>query len=71
MNENPPLRVAIWAAVSSKQQATDEKDSIPRQVLDGKTWTAAAGAEVVAIYEIPGHTRDYIHFYDAERDIPE
>jgi DNA invertase Pin-like site-specific DNA recombinase len=67
---NPPLRIAIFASVSSLQQATIDKDSLPSQLRDGRLWANSAGGDVVATFEVPGHSRKYIFFQDAEREIP-
>lgn len=53
------LRVAIWAAVSDPGQATIDKDSLPSQVRDGRAWAESVG-QVVAVYEVPGHSRHYV-----------
>jgi DNA invertase Pin-like site-specific DNA recombinase len=65
-----PPRILIWAAVSSKAQASEEKDSLPTQVADGKRWAADVGGEVVAVLKVPGHSRNYGFFADAEREMP-
>jgi DNA invertase Pin-like site-specific DNA recombinase len=64
------IRVAIFASVSSPQQASVNKDSLPSQVRDGREWAASIEGHVVAVYQVPGHSRKYIFFQDAERDIP-
>ena len=63
-------RIAIWAAVSTPEQATVDKDSLPSQIRDGKKWAEQHG-EVVTVSKIPGHSRKYIHFRDAAHDMPE
>jgi hypothetical protein len=62
-------RIAIWAAVSTPEQTTVDKDSLPGQVRDGRAWADGMG-DVVAVYEVPGHSRQYIHFHEAAEDIP-
>ena len=64
-----PLRVAVWAAVSSREQAEDDKDSLPSQEREGRAWAEAAGGQVVAAYRVPGHSRQYGFYDDAARDI--
>jgi DNA invertase Pin-like site-specific DNA recombinase len=64
-----PLRVAVWAAVSSKRQAEDEKMSLPEQERLGRECAARLDAEVVRVYRIPGHTRDIVFWSDAERSM--
>lgn len=62
--------MAIFASVSTPQQATTDKDSLPSQVRDGQAWAEGVGGQVVAIYRVPGHSRKYIFFQNAEREIP-
>jgi DNA invertase Pin-like site-specific DNA recombinase len=62
-------RIAIFAGVSTPQQASIEKDSLPSQIRDGKLWADSIGGDVVAVYEVPGHTRKYIFYHDAEADM--
>jgi DNA invertase Pin-like site-specific DNA recombinase len=64
------LRVALWAAVSSKEQAADDKASIPDQLAAGERFAQAIGAQVVARYVVPGHTRDLVLWTEAETDMP-
>jgi len=64
-----PLRVAIFASVSSPPQATVDKDSLPAQIRDGRAFAAGLGARVAATYQVPGHTREYIFYTDAEADL--
>ena len=63
-------RVAIWAAVSSPQQARIEKDSLPSQERDGRAWADANGYVVAATYKVPGHTRKYVLFTRAAEAMP-
>jgi len=65
-----PRRVAIFASVSTPAQATTDKDSLPSQLRDGQAWTEATDGQVVATYRVPGHSRKYIFFQDAEAEIP-
>ena len=65
MDEKQQWRVGIWAAVSSKPQAQDDKVSLPVQIENGKAFAEAIGGTVTAIYEVRGHTRDYIFLSDA------
>lgn len=64
-------RIAIWAAVSTTQQAQANKDSLPSQVQAGRAFADKIGGRVSIVYQIRGHTRKYIFFDAAERDIPE
>jgi hypothetical protein len=36
----PKKRIAIFASVSTPQQASVEKDSLPSQIRDGMAWAA-------------------------------
>ena len=63
-------RLAIFASVSTPAQAAVEKDSLPSQLRDGQAFAASIGATVVATYQVPGHSRKYIFYTDAETDIP-
>lgn len=64
-----PPRVGVWCAVSSRPQAED-KESLPAQRRAGEEFARALGGEVVAIYEVPGHSRDYWSWFDAEKEMP-
>lgn len=70
LRTNPVLRIAIFASVSSPQQATIDKDSLPSQLRDGRLWADSVAGDVVATFEVPGHSRKVIFFQDAEREIP-
>ena len=50
-------RLLIWAAVSTKVQAEDEKQSISTQLADARTFAAANGLAVIGELVVPGHTR--------------
>lgn len=65
-----PLRVALWCAVSSRPQAADEKTSLDDQRSAGEQFAAAVGGSVVVTYTVPGHSRDYVLWSDAESAIP-
>lgn len=65
-----PFRVGIWAAVSSREQAADDKASIPDQIAAGEAFAAAIGGQVVARYVVPGHTRAIVLWQDAEAEMP-
>ena len=62
-------RVAIWAAVSSKPQAADDKTSLQDQEDLGRQYAAKIGGEVVRIYKVPGHTRDIVFWHEAEAEM--
>lgn len=54
------LRVLIVCAVSSPEQAKDDKESMGAQERDGVAWADAAGATIVDIVRIPGFSRSYL-----------
>jgi len=60
-----PLRVAIWAAVSSQAQAAKDKDSLDSQKRDGRLWADQVGGQATHVFEVPGQSRDHIFFHDA------
>lgn len=70
MAQNRITRVGVWAAVSSRPQADADKESLPSQVAQGEQFAANHGGEVVARYEVPGHSRDLIFYHDAEAVMP-
>ena len=61
---------SLFASVSTPQQATTDKDSLPSQIRDGHAWAESNDGQVITTYRVPGHSRKYIFFQDAERDIP-
>lgn len=67
---HPPLRVAVWCAVSSQAQATADKGSLADQERAGRDFATAIGGEVVAVYTVPGHSRNLIFWHDAEATMP-
>ncbi len=50
-------RAVIWAAVSSKVQATDDKISLAYQEEQGRIWAEANGYTVIDVLRVPGHSR--------------
>jgi DNA invertase Pin-like site-specific DNA recombinase len=69
-NKPTNLRIAIWAAVSSKPQAAQDKTSLDDQEQAGRQFATALEGHVVRVYTIPGHTRDLIFWTDAEDTMP-
>ena len=65
-----PLQVAVWAAVSSRRQAEDDKMSLPEQERLGRAFAARIGGEVLRVYLVPGHSRDLVFWSDAEAAMP-
>lgn len=50
-------RAIIWKAVSSRVQAQDDKISLSFQEEQARVWCEANDYEVVAVLEVPGHSR--------------
>jgi hypothetical protein len=69
-NDHRPLRIGVWAAVSSKAQASEDEVSLDDQIRSGHEFAQAVGGEVVATFAVPGHTRDIIFWHDAEASMP-
>lgn len=63
-------RVGVWCAVSSRPQANTDKESLPAQEAAGHDLARAIGGEVVRVYRVPGHSRDYWNWYEAEKEMP-
>jgi DNA invertase Pin-like site-specific DNA recombinase len=68
----PPLRYAIWAAVSTEAQAANDKASLPeqetscRQLASSRGWIETAGPFIV-----PGESRTrWVNLRDAEAAMP-
>jgi DNA invertase Pin-like site-specific DNA recombinase len=62
-------KAAIWAAVSSQKQATDDKISIPDQLRLGHEHAQRHGLQVIAELIVPGKSRNIVLFEDACRKI--
>jgi hypothetical protein len=43
---------------------------LPSQLRDGRLWADSVAGDVVITFQVPGHSRKYIFFQDAEREIP-
>jgi site-specific DNA recombinase len=65
------FRALIVAAVSSSQQATEDKASLPEQVAGGEAMCEARGWNVVGRIVIPGHSRNYMWLHEICGDCPE
>jgi len=67
----PQLRCVIFAAVSSKPQAAEDKDSIPTQIararalIERREWAEEHDPLVV-----PGHTRSISWLHEAHDEVP-
>ena len=66
---DPLWRIGIWCAVSTKPQAAPDKESLPEQERLGREFAATVGGEVVAVYMVPGHSRDLWRWGKIERKI--
>jgi len=60
-----PLRAVIWSAVSSEEQARDDKISLAEQERLGREWAAAQGGTVIAHLSVPGHPRSEADLIDS------
>lgn len=67
--EGKPYRVIVWCAVSSKQQAQEDKASLPAQEAEGREFAETVGGAVVDVLVVPGHSRDIVLFGDAAQQI--
>lgn len=66
------MKIAIWAAVSSKKQAEKDKDSIPVQIEAGETFILQNKHTLTGKYIVPGQSRtEYISLSHAEDHIPQ
>lgn len=66
------MRIAIWAAVSSPEQAKEDKISIEIQLQKGTEYIAAHAHTLTGKYVVPGKSRTkYISLYHAEKEIPQ
>lgn len=55
-------RAILWIAVSSGQQATEEKDSLPEQERRLREIAEQRGWQIIDIITIPGHSRVYYNY---------
>lgn len=55
-------RAILWIAVSSTQQASDEKDSLPEQERRLREIAAQRNWQIIDIITIPGHSRVYYNY---------
>lgn len=71
--EQPPAgyRIGLWIAVSSRPQANPEKESLPEQRRLGEAFAQDVGGQVVRTYEIPGLSRDYVLWDEAQDAVPQ
>lgn len=65
------FRCVVFAAVSSKPQAADEKDSIPTQIARARELIEHRGwEEVHEPLVVPGHTRSISWLHEARDEVP-
>lgn len=62
------LKAIIWCAVSSRAQAKDDKASLHEQEREARELCLKEGWQVVDTLIVPGHTRNYIDFYEMADD---
>jgi len=63
------LRAIGWAAVSTPDQARDEKESIPAQRREIEAAAERLGLDLRTILEVPGFTRNYLDFNELRDDM--
>lgn len=57
------MRAIIWAAVSTKSQVAEGRESLQSQVKLAQEVCVKNGWEITDILEVPGHSRRYIDIY--------
>lgn len=62
------MRAIIWAAVSTRPQAEDEKFSIPRQIEDAEMVCYEKGWTIVDRLIVSGHSRNYRDLHTLAHD---
>lgn len=63
------VRAIIWCAVSTKGQATDDKDSLPTQEADTRAICDQNGWQIIDVLRVPGHSRRYFDIHECARDM--
>ncbi len=64
-----PLRAVIWCAVSTKEQAAEDKDSLDAQERDSRALAEREAMRVIEVLRVPGHSRRYVDIYECARDM--
>jgi len=65
------MRCCIFAAVSTKPQASDERDSIPNQIKQAREVISQRGwDEVCEPLVVPGQSRSLDFLHEALEEIP-
>lgn len=66
-----PLRCLLWLAVSTSEQADDDKMSLSQQEADARAIAEKEGLHIVDVLIVPGHSRRYVDIHrlaaDAQR----
>ncbi len=68
-NGDNPLRALIWCAVSTPEQAVDEKESLPAQRRELTAICESFHWPIVDILEVPGFSRRYLDLDDFIQDL--
>jgi len=68
MTTSPP-RAVIWCAVSTKPQATEDKDSLGSQEREARALCEREGWQIAAVLRVPGHSRNYIDIHRCAADM--
>lgn len=63
------LRAILWVAVSTGEQAADDKASLPIQERDQRAIAASNEWQVVDVLRVPGHSRRYIDIHECAADM--
>lgn len=58
------LRAILWCAVSTTQQATDERASLPQQEEAARAVCTQNAWQIVDILRVPGHSRRYVDIHE-------
>jgi len=64
-----PPRAVLWIAVSSRDQAADDKVSLADQERRSREACAREGWQVVDVLTVPGHSREYIDIHECAADM--
>lgn len=61
-------RALGWASVSSKEQAEEDKSSIPGQIAAIRQWCEVEEYQLLETLVVPGQSRNFIDFHDLNRN---
>lgn len=62
VSQDRPLRAVLWCAVSSAEQAADEKASLREQERELRELANCEGWQIVEVLIVPGFSRRYYNF---------